>query len=126
MWKAHVKAATLLLSWMAFSKNKQIRDASSGDKNNPEVYYSTIRISRWRGVSRGDTTRCELQQERKQRETEGTLQHDDRHVEHKDPESRWEAREFEKEDEEECVPVLGVSEVQWKAQGEISSGEYSV
>jgi len=94
MWKAHVKTTTLLLSWIVFPKNKQMRDASSGDKNNPEVYYSTIRISGWRGVSRGDTARYELQQERKQRETEGTLQHEDRHVEHKDPESRWEAREF--------------------------------
>ena len=57
------------------------------------------------------TARYELQQERKQRETQGTLQHEDRHVKHKGPESKWEAREFEKGDEEECVYVLGVSEV---------------
>jgi hypothetical protein len=41
-------------------------------------------------------------QERRQREKEGTSQHQDWNVECKDIESRREAQEFEKGDEEQC------------------------
>ena len=66
--------------------------------------------------------RQELQQERKQSETEGKLQHQGR----KEPASRTEACKFQKRDKEECMSILGVSEVQWKAHGEIRSGDYTI
>jgi len=73
-----------------------MRDASSGDNNNPEVHYSTIRISGWLGVFLGETPR-DWSYSKKENEK------------HKVncsvkivPASRREACEFQKGNEEEC------------------------
>jgi hypothetical protein len=62
MWKANGKTTTLLFFLDSiFSKTEiHIRDASSGDKNYPEVNYSPIRISGG-GVSRGNIEEQALQ-----------------------------------------------------------------
>jgi exonuclease III len=47
-------------------------------------------------------------------------------VECKDTESRRQTGEFEEGDGENGVSVMGVTEVRWKGQGEIRSGDYTM
>ena len=64
----------------------------------------------------------ELQQEGLQRKQEGTAQLHDWNVECENLESRRQKKEMQKNE----VSVLGFSEVRWKWQGEIRSGDYTV
>jgi hypothetical protein len=129
MWKVNGKTTTLLrfLDGL-FPKTETNARCFLWRQNNPEVNYSPIRISGEGNVSR-ETPRSRTyseeyrQKQKKQKENHSftigtwnlrTLNHGGK------------LENLKKEMQKNSVSMLGVSEMRWKGQGEIRSGDYTV
>jgi hypothetical protein len=97
MWKANGRTTTLLFLDSLLPKTGTNVRCFLWRHNNPEVNYSHIWISRGWGALLEETP-SNRRQERRQREIEGTSQHQEQNVECM---------------QKNAMSVIGVSEVQW-------------
>jgi nitrogen regulatory protein PII len=124
MWKANGKTTTQSLP----ETETNVR-CFLWRQNNPEVNYSPIRISGGGGVFLGETPGGKSYSEEYRQKQKMQKEH------HSFKIGTWNVRtlnqggkleNLKKEMQKNAVSVLGVTEVRWKGQGEIRSGDYTV